>query len=140
MCLKTTCQSRKLLFATRKRVPWVGDTQLVDFLVFFKLVSYVFLYCCSISLISNLFSAKNTFLLYFGAKTMWYLQFHFVCAKLLLALFSFIFNVLLMWFFVATGRSLLYYTTLGVFISDSPVNLYGTPRLSWGFLYTTKAV
>ena len=36
----------------------------------------------NISLISNLFSAKNTSLRYFGANTMWYLQFHFVCAKL----------------------------------------------------------
>ena len=34
--------------------------------------------CRSISRISVRFSPKNTFLLYFGANTMWYLQFHVV--------------------------------------------------------------
>ena len=29
------------------------------------------------------------FRLYFGAKTMWYLQFHFVCAKLFVSICSF---------------------------------------------------
>ena len=45
--------------------------------------------CRSISRISKRFSSKNTFLLYFGANTMWYLQFHFVCAKLLVSMRSF---------------------------------------------------
>ena len=43
----------------------------------------------SISLISNRFSSKNTLRLYFGAKTMWYLQFRDVCAKMLLSMLSF---------------------------------------------------
>ena len=45
--------------------------------------------CLSISRISNRFSSKNTFLLYFGANTRWYLQFYFVCAKLLVSMVSF---------------------------------------------------
>ena len=58
VCLKTTCQSCKVLFATRKRVSWVGDTQLINFLVFFKLVCYVFFYCrsifaCCVNIISS---------------------------------------------------------------------------------------
>ncbi len=42
--------------------------------------------CLNISLISKRFSSKNTFLRYFGANTIWYLQFHLVCAKLLLSM------------------------------------------------------
>ena len=38
--------------------------------------------CLSIFPIATRFSQKNTFLLYFGANTIWYLQFHFVCDKL----------------------------------------------------------
>ena len=89
----------------------------------------------SISLISCLLSSKNTFLRYFGANTMWYLQFHFVCAKLFPVKISFFINppfVLL----VATGRSqLLLYTNGGFY---STVNLFWTPRLSGGFLFTQK--
>ena len=43
----------------------------------------------NISRISMRFSSKNTFRLYFGANTIWYLQFHFVCAKLLVSMRSF---------------------------------------------------
>lgn len=43
----------------------------------------------SISLISARFSSKNTFRLYFGANTTWYLQFHDVCAKVFLSMTSF---------------------------------------------------
>ena len=39
---------------------------------------------------SSLFWWKNTFLLYFGAKTTWYLQFQVVCAKLRLVSFDII--------------------------------------------------
>ena len=39
-----------------------------------------------ISAISCLIFPYATFLLYFGAKTIWYLQFHFVCDKLLLSI------------------------------------------------------
>ena len=38
--------------------------------------------CRRIFPISLRFSPKNTLRRYFGANTMWYLQFHFVCAKL----------------------------------------------------------
>ena len=45
--------------------------------------------CRNISRISNRFSQKNTFHLYFGANTIWYLQFQLVCAKLLLSVVTF---------------------------------------------------
>ena len=104
-----------LLLATRERVFWVVHTQLIALVISFQLISDVFFYGFSILSyriniwsghtspsiistpfhwhnvrniyrISKRFSSKNTFRRYFGANTIWYLQFHFVCAKLLLAL------------------------------------------------------
>lgn len=43
----------------------------------------------SISRISAHFSSKNTLRRYLGANTIWYLQFHFVCAKLFVLSVSF---------------------------------------------------
>ena len=64
----------------------------------------------SISRISNRFSAKNTFRLYFGANTIWYLQFQLVCAKLLLSMLTFFIDKSSKYvFFVLTGRSNLLY-------------------------------
>ena len=63
-----------------------------------------------ISRMSSRFSSKKTFLRYLGANTIWYLQFHFVCAKLFVSVFcSGIYcppNV----YFGVTGRSRFYYT------------------------------
>lgn len=67
--------------------------------------------CLDISLISMRFSSKNIFLWYFGVNIKWYLQFHFVCAKLLISMFSFF----------------------------SSVNLFWTTRLSCGFRFTKKS-
>lgn len=57
--------------------------------------------------ISNLLLSKNTFLLYFGANTTWYLQFQLVCDKLFT---SFILNVLLsIYFFAIVSRKIIIY-------------------------------
>ena len=80
-------------------------------------------------------SKKNTFLLYFGAKTIWYLQFHFVCAKIWLSIITFFIDESPLWFLSSTGRSDLLYHKGDSF---SSVNLYWTTRLSRGFLYTKK--
>ena len=85
-----------------------------------------------ISLISALFSLKNTFLLYFGANTMWYLQFHVVCAKLFVSVVCSGMTVLLMCFLRNWQVTLLLYT-LGVFLYGSSLKLFGTMRLSRGF-------
>ena len=61
----------------------------------------------SISLISNRFSSKNTLRLYFGANTMWYLQFQDVCAKILVSMLSFFIDNPPFVFSVLTGRSIL---------------------------------
>ena len=91
--------------------------------------------CRSISRISSRFSSKNTLRLYFGAKTIWYLQFHDVCAIILLSMGSFFIDKSSNVFFILTGRSS-YYNTLEDF--SSPVNLFGTTRLSRGFRVTRK--
>ena len=69
----------------------------------------------SISRISNLFSAKNTFRLYFGANTIWYLQFHFVCAKLLLSMVTFFIDKSSKYVLGSTGRSNLLYHIWRIF-------------------------
>lgn len=57
--------------------------------------------------ISNLLLSKNTFLLYFGANTTWYLQFQLVCDKIFT---SFILNVLLsIYFFAIVSRKIIIY-------------------------------
>ena len=90
----------------------------------------------NISLISNRFSSKNTFRLYFGAKTMWYLQFHDVCAKILLSMVSFFIDNPPFVFFSFDWQVYSNYITNGGFFSS--VNLYRTTRLSRGFRYTKK--
>ena len=91
--------------------------------------------CLNISLIAWRFSSKNTFRLYFGANTMWYLQFHFVCARLFVFIFS---------FFKDKSSSCVFCGWQTTFILPheedffSPVNLSWTTRLSRGFHYTKK--
>ena len=92
--------------------------------------------CLNISLIAWRFSSKNTFRLYFGANTMWYLQFHFVCARLFVFIFS---------FFKDKSSSCVFCGWQTTFILPheedffSPVNLSWTTRLSRGFHYTRKS-
>lgn len=54
---------------------------------------------------------KKHFLLYFGANTTWYLQFHWVCAKLFISfiLICFIINVLLLILWLLPGSRNSYY-------------------------------
>ena len=78
--------------------------------------------CLSIFPIASRFSLKNTFLRYFGANTIWYLQFHFVCDKLFMS-FRLILNVLLLLFFLqlADRSSII---AKGVFISSFSLKLF----------------
>lgn len=89
----------------------------------------------SISRISRLFSAKNTFRLYFGANTIWYLQFQPVCAKLLLFMGAFFIDKSSKYVFSFDWQVDLIISYLEDFASS--VNLYRTTRLSRGFRLTT---
>ena len=94
----------------------------------------------NISRISILFSSKKTFLRNFGANTIWYLQFHFVCAKLLVALFC---SVILMsswcgFYFRNWQVTFLLYHIRSYFSILIGFSLFWTTRLSRGFLYTIK--
>lgn len=89
----------------------------------------------SISRISRLFSAKNTFRLYFGANTIWYLQFQLVCAKLLLFMGAFFIDKSSKYVFSFDWHVDLIISYLEDFASS--VNLYRTTRLSRGFRLTT---
>ena len=48
MRLLLACQPRVGLLATRERVPWVKQCQLITFLILLQLVSYIIFYCCSV--------------------------------------------------------------------------------------------
>ena len=74
--------------------------------------------------ISSLFCPKNTCLRYLGANTMWYLQFHTVCAKL----------------YSSRDIFLLSYSSVGpheyckeILFSGQNYKFYLHPRLSGGF-------
>ena len=70
-----------------------------------------------------------SFIEYFspGANTIWYMQFHSVCAKLLLSMVT---------FFIVLGWQVDFITYLEDFFS--PVNLFSTTRLSRGFRDTRR--
>ena len=88
--------------------------------------------CRSIFPISALFSQKNTFLRYFGANTIWYLQFHFVCDKLFTS-FILIVNDLLCCFYLCSWQPHSYYTTKESLCHYQLCNSYRTTRLTRGF-------
>ena len=88
--------------------------------------------CRSILPISALFSPKNTFLRYFGANTIWYLQFHFVCDKLITS-FLLIVNDLLCCFYLCSWQPHSYYTTKEFLCHYQLCNSYRTTRLTRGF-------
>ena len=73
-----------------------------------------------------------SFLRYFGANTMWYLQFHFECAKLFMSLRP-MFSSFLEY---AVGRPHLCSNFRR--ISGQTHSVHGTPRLTRGFLYTKR--
>ena len=85
--------------------------------------------------ISARFSLYNTFRRYFGANTIWYLQFQLLCAKLLL---SFILNVLLL-VSLAVARPQAHSTPKGVFLSHSSLKLFSLHRhCRWLFSQNKK--
>ena len=66
-------------------------------------------------------------------NTIWYLQFHFVCAKLFTSMFSFFIDKILLCVFL-TGRSFLLYHIGGFF--SSSVNLFlNHATIAWFSLY-----
>ena len=84
-----------------------------------------------ISRISSRFSLKTTFLWYFGANTMWYLQFQLVCDKPLLLLIntnSFLFRFL---YSLSDHTSILFQKELFFYTS---LKLFWTPSTA-GALY-----
>ena len=95
----------------------------------------------SISLISNRLSSKNTFLLYFGANTMWYLQFHLLCA--ILCTLSFVSDIRLssdFVYFIATARSQFHYTKSEFFFQffiGKPFLNHAT--IAWFYLYKKRS-
>ena len=91
----------------------------------------------SISRISNLFSSKNTFRLYLGANTMWYLQFHFVCAKLFTMLSCYCIMISSDCVF-GDWQVFFYCTQSEFFCLPHRLSLFWTPRLSRGFRFTRK--
>ena len=87
--------------------------------------------CRNISRISNRFSQKNTFHLYFGANSIWYLQFQLVCAKLLLSMVTFFIDKSSKCVFLFDWQVKLIITYLENFFSS--VNLFWTTPLWRGF-------
>ena len=80
------------------------------------------------------FFRKKTFLLYFGAKTMWYLQFHVVCDKVCTSFNGLLFIICPPFDFYAVARPHSYSIKRSFIFKGSSLKLYGTPRLSGGFL------
>ena len=68
------------------------------------------------------------------AKTMWYLQFHVVCDKVCTSFNGLLFIICPPFDFYAVARPHSYSIKRSFIFKGSSLKLYGTPRLSGGFL------